>query len=163
MSYAGHAVRAPAGQYDIALVQLDHPAWPTPLRFADILDEAGVTVTLPDSSTAFFAATGAGTEAAPTDDTGIDSRRVVLPDPELVLMKRIEALHYAGEDTPITATILLYLSTDLTVPVTTAVLRVAKPRCDNRRVSFEASTANILNRDGPGFRFTYANSPGLRR
>lgn len=162
MSLRTHITQGnPSGERDVVLIKLDHEAWGAPLRYAD--DVADWTVTDEESASVTFTQTGADADGEPTDDTGIDSRQVTLPDPALILWRRLEALSQTGDTRPVEVTIYRYLSTDLTEPAAYAILSMTSPSRDGRLVSFEASNANVLNRDAPTIRYTYSNSPGLRR
>lgn len=161
MSLQEHIVTAPAGERDVLLIKLDHEAWGAPRRYAD--DVADWTVTDETSASVTFTATGAEADGEPTDDTGIDSRGISLPDPDLELWRLFEGLSQTGDARPVEVTVYRYLSTDLTEPAAYAILTLTAPSRDGRTVSFEASNANTVNRDAPSRRYTYSNSPGLRR
>jgi hypothetical protein len=161
MSLTEHIVTAPAGEREVLLVRLNHPTWGTPLRYADDVEDW--TVTDEESNSATFTATGADADGEPTDDTGIDSRGISVPDPDIILWRRFEVLSQAGDSTPVEVTVYRYLSSDLTEPAAYAILSLTSPSRDGRVVSFEASNANAVNRDAPPRRYTYSNSPGLRR
>lgn len=158
MTFETHAVSGTAGERSAALVKIDHPTWPYPLLYADDVEDW----VIPGDGT--YEAIGADPDGAPTDDSAIDSRSVTLPDPDMVLWRRLEKLSRTGSAIPVTVTISVYLSTDLTTPaLEPSVLRMASPSRDGRMVSFEASTTDVVNRDAPTREFTWANSPGLRR
>lgn len=151
----------PSGETDVLAVRLSHAAWGSELWYVDDVvawsfdDENGDPVTAQP--------TGADADGEPTDDTGIDSRQITLPDPDLSLWRRLEELSTSGDTRPVEVTVYRYLSTDLTGPAAYAILTMSGPSRDGRLVSFEASNANVLNRDAPTIRYTYSNSPGLRR
>lgn len=158
MTYETHAVAPTAGERDVVLVKLEHASWPNALRYAD--EVADVVI----SGDGTYLAIGADTDAGPTDDTGVDERSITIPDPDLILWRRLEKLSRNGSVLPVTVTISVYLSTDLTTPaIEPAVLRMTSPSRDGRMVTFSASSADVVNRDAPTRKFTWANSPGLRR
>ena len=158
MSFAEHAVTAPAGEIALACLKISHPTWATVIRY--VLDTRDWAI--PGDGT--YIATGLDVESAGTDDTGIDSRSVSVPDMDLTLWKRIERLGIDGNNVPITVVVTVYASTDLTTPIIPAAsFKLANPVRDGRTVSFEASTVDTVNRDAPVYKFTWANSPGLRR
>jgi hypothetical protein len=161
MSLQTHITQAPAGETDVVLVRLRHEAWPTDLLYAD--DVVDWTVIDDESNSVTFNQTGLDADGEPTDDSGIDSRQVSVPDPNLVLWRRLEALSKAGDTRRVEVTVFRYLSSDLTEPAAFAILAMVGPSRNERLVSFEASNANVQNRDAPTRRYTYANSPGLRR
>jgi hypothetical protein len=142
-------------------VRLQHPAWALERWYVDDVepwtfdDENGDPVTAQP--------TGLDADGEPTDDTGIDSRGISVPDPELILWRLFEYLSKTGNTTPVEVTVYRYLSSDLTAPAAYAVLTLTGPNREGRVVSFEASNANTVNRDAPSRRYTYSNSPGLRR
>lgn len=159
MSLAIHSASGTPGELDLLLIQINHPAWATPLRYA--VDTRDWTVTLEDSTTVLFPKMGGTSEGPPTDDTGVDLRNVQVADPDNVLMKRLEQL--VGDVREVEVKLYQYLTTDLTQPETYGVFAMANPSRADRVVSFEASTLNTINRDAPTEKFTYDNSPGLRR
>lgn len=160
MSLTTHYVSAPAGELLLFLLELTHPSWPAPLRYAE--DVRDWTVTLEDDEEATFPATGFEGEAGGSDDGGVDTRQLSVPDEDLVLWRRIEA--NIGGATPITAILRAYLSTGLGAPLAVVRLEVATPVQElDRSVRFEATTSNTMNREAPTLRFTAWNSPGLRR
>lgn len=161
MTLATHITQAPAGETDVVLIRLRHAAWPNDLRFAD--DVVDWTVTDEESNSVTFTATGADADGEQTDETGIDSRGITLPDPDLTLWRRLEDLSQNGDSRPVEVTVYRYLSNALTVPAAYAILSMTGPSRNDRLITFEASNANVLNRDAPTRRFTYSNSPGLRR
>lgn len=161
MSLSEHIVTAPAGERDALLVRLRHAAWPTDLWYVDDVEAWSVDDEDGDPVTA--QPTGADADGEPTDDTGIDSRGISVPDPEMILWRRLENLSKTGDTRTVEVTVYRYLSSDLTAPAAYAVLTMTGPSRDGRVVSFEASNANTVNRDAPSRRYTYSNSPGLRR
>lgn len=148
----------------VYLLELSHPSWAAPLRYAE--DTRDWTVTLEDGATvATFTATGFDAEAAAADDSGIDTRQLSVPDPTRVLWRAIEALRgsdLAGPAPGITATMRVYDSADLSAPLTVSALTLQDPVRDDIAVSFTATTADTINRDAPTRKFTWENSPGLR-
>jgi hypothetical protein len=157
MSFAEHAVTAPAGEVAGCLVKINHTTWATPLRYA--LDTRDWVV-----ADGTYVSTGLDVDGPGTDDSGIDTRSITVPDLDLVLWKRLEKLSRTGNTNPVEVTISIYLSTDLSTPVVgPAVLKMANPSRSGRIVTFEASSEDLVNRDAPTHRFTWANSPGLRR
>lgn len=158
MSYETFAVTAPAGVVDLYCVKLEHETWSGPLRY--VLDTRDWTI----PGDGVYSGTGLDIDAPGTDDTGIDSRGVAVPDLDFTLMRRLEKLGRTGNNVPVTVTVKVYLSNDLSTPaLTAAVFNMANPTRDGRMVSFEASTVDTINRDAPSSKFTWANSPGLRR
>jgi hypothetical protein len=158
MSFEEHAVTAPAGEVAGCLVKINHTTWATPLRYA--LDTRDWII--PGDGT--YVSTGASADGPGTDDTGVDSRAITIPDLDFVLWKRLEKLSRTGSTSPVIVTVSVYLSTDLTTPVLGPTeLRMASPTRSGRIVQFEASTVDVVNRDAPTNRFTWANAPGLRR
>lgn len=161
MSLETHIASGTAGELDLFLIEISHPTWTSVLRYAEDTQDWTVTI---DGVQTTFESTGHEVDAPPTDDTGIDSSSISVPDLDLVLWRRLERLSQTGDADPVTVTVHWYLSTDLTAPaVEPRVLRMSNPSRSGRIVSFDASTANVLNRDAPNLRFTWANSPGLRR
>lgn len=160
MSFVEYAVTAPAGDREVIAVRLRHAAWPATRYYVDdvvawdVEDEEGDEVT--------FTPTGADADGEPTDDTGIDSRGISLPDPENVLWRLFEGLSQTGDARPVEVTVFRYGSDSVT-PLAYAVLTLTGPSRDGRTVSFEASNANTVNRDAPSRRYTYSSNPGLRR
>lgn len=162
MSFERHVVGAPAGEILVVLLKLMHPTWGTPLLYA--FDNRDWIVTDENDEEQTFPEAIGECDAAPTDDTGIDSRRVTIHDLQLTLWRRLERLSRTGEIQPVDVTVYTYLSTDTTQPAQApAVLQMASPSRRARIVTFEASTINTINRDAPTRKFTWANSPGLRR
>lgn len=157
-----HAVSPPAGEVAAWLIRINHATWPAPLRYA--IDAVDWTVTDENDDEVTFTSKPGEVESAGTDETAIDSRSVTLADLDLVLWRLLEKLSRTGDTQPVEVTIYVYLSTDLTAPaIAPAVLTMANPSRDGRIVTFEASTINTINRDAPTRKFTWANSPGLRR
>lgn len=161
MSFVEHAVTAPAGEREVVAVRLNHSTWATALYYVD--DVVDWSVDDENSDPVTFTATGVDADGEPTDETGIDSRGIALPDPELILWRRLEVLSTTGNAEPVEVTVYRYGSDDLTQPLAYAVLTMTGPSRDDRIVSFEASNANTVNRDAPPRRFTYSGNPGLRR
>lgn len=164
MTLQTNIVTSPAGERNVLLVKLDHEAWGAPKRYADDVNDW--TVTDEESNSVTFLGgekKGLDADGEPTDDTGIDSRGISIADPDLVLWRLFEGLSTTGDTRPVEVTVYRYLSTDLTEPAAYAVLTLTGPSRDGRVVSFEASNANTVNRDAPSRRYTYSNSPGLRR
>ena len=161
MTFATHATQAPAGVVDTLVVRLSHAAWPNDLWYVDDVVER--TFDDEDGNPVTAQPTGASADGEPTDDTGLDSRQVVLPDPDMTLWRRLEALSQDGDERTVEVGLYRYISDSLTAPTVYAVLTMVAPSRDGRMVSFEASNANVLNRDAPPRRFNYSDNPGLRR
>lgn len=160
MSLAQHAVANPAGERLHFLLELKHPDWVAPLRYAEGFED--VTATLETAEVATFTADGFDAEAGASDDSGIDSRALRVPDKDLALWRLIEA--NIGSSTPITAILRVYSSADLTAPLAVATLQLSDPQQGvDRSVQFDATTVDTLNRGAPTLRYTVENSPGLRR
>ena len=160
MSLLVHAASAPEGELLIFLLEITHPTWAAPLRFAE--DVQDWVVTLEDDFEATFLAGSFEGDAGSSDDSGVDERRFRVADEDLVLWRLIEAV--IGHATPIRVKLRLYLSTDVTEPLGVVTLDLAEPRLElDRSVSFSATTANTTNRGAPTSRYTLQNSPGLRR
>ena len=157
MTFTTHSVSPTAGVRDVVLVKLTHTTWADVLRYADDV----VDWVVADGT---YTATGADADGEPTDETGVDSRGIVLPDPDLTLWRRLEELARNGDSDPVTVTVYRYLSSNLAAPaVEPAIFRMSSPSRAGRMVSFDASTVDTVNRDAPPRKFTFANSPGLRR
>lgn len=157
MTYETHAVTAPSGELDLVCVTLTHPVWGVTLRY--VLDTQDRTI---DGD--LYVSTGFDADAAGTDDTGIDSRGISIPDLDLTLWRLLEGLAEVGSTVPVTVTISVYLSTDLSAPaIEPAVLKMASPSRSGRTVTFDASSVDTVNRDAPSRKFTWSSNPGLRR
>lgn len=162
MSLVENIVAATAGELILLLVKLSHPTWPNVLRYAE--DVQDWTVTDEDLNVVTFVAMGVDADAATTDDSGVDERAISVPDPDNELWNRLTVQSIDGDAQLVTLTVYTYLSTDLTQPaIEPATFRMANPSRDGRMISFTASTVDVVNRDAPSRKFTWANSPGLRR
>jgi hypothetical protein len=162
MSLQTQIVAAVAGVRELIAVRLRHEAWPVDRLYVDDVED--LSADDEDGNPVTFLAMGADVDGEPTDDTGIDSRGISVPDPENVLWKLLEGLSLTGDTRTVEATVFRYTTDDLTAPASEpAVLTVTAPSRDGRVVTFEASNANTVNRDAPSRRYTYSNSPGLRR
>lgn len=166
MSLATYAASAPPGVLLLPLLEIMHPTWAEPLRYSPDTRDWTVTV---DGEEVTFPSTGLEGAGGGSDDSGVDERGFRVPDPDLVLWRRIEALigyldPGTGRPVPIVVTLRAYLTSDLTEPETVVVLDLADPRLErNRSISFTATTANVMNRGAPTSRYTLQNAPGLRR
>ncbi len=157
MTFQEYAVSATYGDRALVLVTISHPTFATVLRYVDDTQDWTIGGNV-------YSAMGVDADFAPTDDSGVDSRSVTVPDPDLVLWRRLEKLSRTGDNQPVTVTFYVRLVSDTTVDaIEPSVLRMASPSRDGRMVTFEASTVDTVNRDAPSRKFTWANSPGLRR
>lgn len=148
----------------IALLELSHPAWPAPLRYADATEAWTVTQ---DGGPVTYPATPFEREAGSLDDTGQDSRLLRVPDASLVLWRRCLALvgvvDGGGVPVPVQAVIREYAASSLAAPLRVSRLELRAPRSDGLSVSFTAESASVGDRAVTLPRFTSLNSPGLRR
>ena len=157
MTFQEHAVSPIQGDRVLLLLVINHSTWAAPLRYVD--DTQNWTI-----SGDVYSALGVDADFAPTDETGVDSRAIRVPDADLTLWRRLEKLARNGDTNPVTATVYVRLVADSTVDVVDpATLRMSAPSRDGRMVTFDASSVDTLNRDAPYRKFTWANSPGLRR
>lgn len=149
------------------LLELSHPSWAAPLRYA--LDTVAWTVTHEvGGAGVLYPAWPFEAEAAGQDDSGGDVRAFRVPDPDLVLWRYCEAgigeVDLDGLPIPTTATLRVYALDDLTGPLSVSRLELHEPQLiDGIAVSFSAQSPDFADRDSAGERFTTTNSPGLRR
>lgn len=161
MSLQTNFTQAPAGELDRVFLRLRHESWALDLWYVDdvvawnVDDEEGNPVTAQP--------TGLDADGEPTDETGIDSRGISVPDHDFTLWRLFETLKNTGNTVPVEGTAYRYLSSDVSQPAAYVVLSLSKPSRDGRLVSFELSNANVLKRSAPPRLYTYSNSPGLRR
>ena len=166
MSLATHAASAPSGELLLFLLTIWHPTWATPLRYAE--DTIDWTVTAGIEGMITFPSTGFEGEDGGSSEGGVDERAMRVPDQDLVLWRRIEALigyldPGSGKPVPIKVMLHKYLSTNLSAPQESVTLDLADPTLQrDRSVSFTAASANVLNRSAPTSTYTLKNAPGLR-
>ncbi len=167
MTYATNITAATPGEIVLMSIELSHSTWPGPLRY--VLDTIDWDLTIEDDVVAPFTAMGFTAAAANADDTGLESRPMGLPDPDLISQRRIEALigvvdAFTGEPEPIALIVREYLSTDTTTMISRAVLQLANPVQQNdRSIRFDARGPDLGNTSAPTDKFTSVNSPQLRR
>lgn len=162
MSIAEHRASAPVGWLEYRCLEIDHPTFDAPLRiYTPGHDD--LVVTLEDSSSATFKPVAFLTTPPASDDSGRISRGLQIDGVDGALMRAL--LPASQSDDPITATMRIYLSTDLTGPQfdPPEVLSLTSIGINKTQVSAQAENEDVINKKFPNAIYTTDNTPGLRR
>lgn len=161
-TYPEHLASAPLGVLEYRCLEIAHPLFDAPLLiYTPGHDD--LTVTLETGAVATFKACPFRTAPPARDDSGRISRGLQIDASDGSLMRAL--LPAAQSLDPITATLRVYLSDDLSAPQfdPPEVLSLTNISIDKKQISAQAENEDIINKRFPTALYTTENTPGLKR
>lgn len=165
MSLASLAITAEGRLLEV--LELSHPQWPAPLRYAN--DTIAWSVVHEGGGAAVpYAPWPYDGEAAGVDDSLGDERSLRVPDPDGTLLRyvlgTVGAVDGLGNPIPTTAVLREYDTASLGAPLRVVRLELHEPVGEGGvAVGFRVQTVDFDDREAVDLRFTTSNCPGLRR
>ena len=167
MSYRSFAVAGDASDYLLLLLRLEHPAFGVSARAADTRDWTASV----DGDDVLHAACGMDGDAPGLDAASDSGRGLRLTEPlDQDGFPTFEALAaVAGDDEPVTVTLAEHSAAALAADSTAAPLRSVSlqlggvERDADGALTLSLRVPDYINRNAPVLKFTWANSPALRR
>ena len=159
---AQYRASAPVGVLEYRCLEIDHPTFDAPLRIYTPGYEP-LLVTLEGGGAATFTPVAFRTSPPASDDSGRISRGLQIDGVDGSLMRAL--LPASQSDDPITATMRIYLSTNLSRPQfdPPEVLSLTNININKLQVSAQAENEDVINKRFPSAIHTTDNTPGLRR